>query len=952
MAKIDFEDIFAEDINTTKKDVDINFEDIFAEDISPVSKQKENVNFNNVFKEDVKAIDSDLSNIANKDDKFDNSIGSWFDRLARGQYASANLARGLIKDYKEMTPEQRISKRKKYTTPFINNVEFAKDLWRNRDKIISGLSGKEKGEFVDVLSDLGWEDSESVGFNFLKEVVGTGLNITLDPSTYLAGPAIRGFGKGLKFAGQATAKIPAVASGLEKTTDLVKPVLEASKRLFKRTTGIKELDELVEKKLTYNDALKDRAIQFGTKTGKDIKNIAKKTGKTVDELNTQVVNIIERPDKFSSDIPELQKTADNLKNYFSNLLTKEMKAGVPITELSSPTNNIQYFPRITTKEAKTFLNASKKKGTGNYSKTWNKNIQNAKERLTKDFTLNEFNDFVSFNGLKSLGGNQVEQFFMKNPAYASATRGLRSSKAVSSAEFLDEAGKSFGFTKKKSPSFYVELSESTQKANPSLKGKFFDPIVAGEINNTYSKFFNPDEVNKVFQIYDKIHNAWKGWTTAVFPSFHVRNAVGNLWNNYLAGVKNPKRYTDAMKLQNLRKSGNLNKVQKELIENAEDLGVLGKGWYGADIPQAIESQISSPKLFSVGDRSALMKGARGAGTAIENNARLAHYLDKVGKGFSQEDAAKSVKKFLFDYSDLSEFEKNIMKRMFPFYTFTRKNLPLQFEQAIKNPQKFLGLEKIRKGLSRKEEVDYEFLPEWMKESYPIKVGKIKNKNNKPVAVYMRGQGLIPAADVLQIFRPQEIAIEQMSPMPKGLLEFAINKDFFTEREISSFKGDDRRFLGMIIPSRFKKLLRNFRVLNEIDRGFFRNVKDIDTGLSIGEKIFGIMGPAKITKIDLDNAKSWYRFNIKKEFDTARKAAASAYRNGDEKLGDTLVKNANKIIENIKNFDEKYGESLVPIDKELKKNISNQRQNKFALSIKSNIDDEVTNKIKRKLAKIS
>jgi hypothetical protein len=49
------------------------------------------------------------------------------------------------------------------------------------------------------------------------------------------------------------------------------------------------------------------------------------------------------------------------------------------------------------------------------------------------------------------------------------------------------------------------------------------------------------------------------------------------------------------------------------------------------------------------------------------------------------EAAKWSWKYLFQYDQLTDMEQNFMKRLIPFYTWTRKNLALQAEMLITNP---------------------------------------------------------------------------------------------------------------------------------------------------------------------------------------------------------------------------------------------------------------------------
>ena len=97
---------------------------------------------------------------------------------------------------------------------------------------------------------------------------------------------------------------------------------------------------------------------------------------------------------------------------------------------------------------------------------------------------------------------------------------------------------------------------------------------------------------------------------------------------------------------------------------------------------------------------------RAFGQNMENNARIAHFIHmlttdtgkikgngllnkrKTGVGMTPDDAAASVKRFLFDYGELTPFERDVMKSVIPFYTWMRKNIPLQFQQIIENPERY------------------------------------------------------------------------------------------------------------------------------------------------------------------------------------------------------------------------------------------------------------------------
>ena len=62
-------------------------------------------------------------------------------------------------------------------------------------------------------------------------------------------------------------------------------------------------------------------------------------------------------------------------------------------------------------------------------------------------------------------------------------------------------------------------------------------------------------------------------------------------------------------------------------------------------------------------------------------------------------AADVVDKLLFDYSDVTKFETQVMKRIFPFYTWLRKNIPLQLELLAEKPQRYARLNRIIKAFN-------------------------------------------------------------------------------------------------------------------------------------------------------------------------------------------------------------------------------------------------------------
>jgi hypothetical protein len=332
------------------------------------------------------------------------------------------------------------------------------------------------------------------------------------------------------------------------------------------------------------------------------------------------------------------------------------------------------------------------------------------------------------------------------------------------------------------------------------------------------------------------------WSLGARPAYHSKNTIGNLWNNYLGGVTTPKPYYDAGNFQIKVAKGNLEGEiagykTKDLYDAMATRGIFGEGQYGGDISRRMEEVIQggSKNPITLSTQNPILQGGFKMGQTIEDNARIALYIDQLNKGSSLDKAAEHVRKYLFDYGDVSPFEKNVAKRILPFYTWSRKNLPLQLEALATQPDK---INKINLAISNAqqayqvEQPDLGSVPSYIREQAPVYVGS-NAEAGTVTAIPL--QGLIPTFDISSIakFLNTETAPEGLkkgklgesvstlmggvSPLIKAPLELIANYDFFRKKTIQEFEGQTADFLGVPMPVHLAKLASNLIMLNEIDR---------------------------------------------------------------------------------------------------------------------------------------
>jgi hypothetical protein len=480
------------------------------------------------------------------------------------------------------------------------------------------LSGETETSFSKKIQEMDWAQEDE----FLRKtdkILGLGADLMLDPLNFIpVAKLVRGV---------------IAAKGLNPAIDVTRAVVSKSKpakwanTIFKTSTADKKFMDVVNKFRNLKAYREGKSLDEAVALQKELVKLSK----DMPEVNKLVTDALEKPEIYESITdPKVKEIVDSLKQTYKTALEESKSVGLKVGEIE------QYAPHIRTKES--FLNKLKS-DMGLGSKEFSKGAIE-KGRKIED-TVSEIN------------ADKMVKFFEDNPAIQLAKKGQTYAKAITSQEFAN-AVKSFALK---------EGDDLVEVANPMLKGLKFKPEHARIIDNYYTGI-KPEEIKVALKGFDTIQNLWKA-QALISPSYHIRNVVGNLWNNFLAGV-NPFQYGKAIQIQK-----NPSKYA-DVIEEMKKVGVLDEGWYAKDIGEEIVDRVSGVKNWKKGINPLSMqnyvfKGNRAIGTGLENNARIAHYLHMKSLGKTAEEAAESVKKFLFDYSDLTPTEKNIFKRIAPFY---------------------------------------------------------------------------------------------------------------------------------------------------------------------------------------------------------------------------------------------------------------------------------------------
>jgi hypothetical protein len=198
----------------------------------------------------------------------------------------------------------------------------------------------------------------------------------------------------------------------------------------------------------------------------------------------------------------------------------------------------------------------------------------------------------------------------------------------------------------------------------------------------------------------------------------------------------------------------------------------------------------------------LEAGNRAAKTTDDAN-RIGTYLNRVRKGDAPEQAkaVSDLTQVVYAPSAYTSFERDVLKRIFPFYSYTKGITPLIAKELLERPQGLTG-KSIRAVNRASEPTPDRHVPEYLRQSaaVPLEGVPLLGINTPGISRFLTNIDL-PHEGVLNLLTPglgntlsgkvgdaimktgQNI-LGQSNPLIKGGLEYLLNRQFFTGRQLS------------------------------------------------------------------------------------------------------------------------------------------------------------------------
>lgn len=384
--------------------------------------------------------------------------------------------------------------------------------------------------------------------------------------------------------------------------------------------------------------------------------------------------------------------------------------------------------------------------------------------------------------------------------------------------------------------------------------------LAADATRYVKAFTDPSSMNEWVLAFDRMTDLLKSSFTTPWPAFHFRNFLSGQVNNYFIGAYDPTRSGPMKYLRpvwdarTLLRGGTIKRIADQIpmfkggrnipawakadpdkyvsdwiraqaragdlvapSQAREQLLALGEaaGYdplqtrFMGEVPAA--TRLGAKVRGILGDKKLhfgkkFMGSARAVGYEVEGYNRLAPLIAFLKQGFSLDEAIKKVKLAQVDYTMLSDFEKNVMRRIIPFYTFTRRQIPFVIEQ-LANPSS--AMSQAVKGISRVhgQMADPENpIPDWISSDFAIPLPGGAEGQQRYLT---RAGGMLGGMeDVFSLLKPGRTAMgatrrtlsgigSRMHPGLQAPVELATGQSLFLQRPLSETKPATARLIGGI-----------------------------------------------------------------------------------------------------------------------------------------------------------
>ena len=565
------------------------------------------------------------------------------------------------------------------------------------------------------------------------------------------------------------------------TSKQVKKLTEQYEKTYEKL--IKTKSDIVFQTAKIEGAVEESFIKEAGKIANDMANSAeslatkktKQLGKEVEQLNVEK----QLKESYHSVISDLDKTQADLRLQLNNLIS--------MSDEEIATSNKFVTDKIS--EVQKSIDIFKSvEGTQLFSEMFNEGFDAFINKTTSQAkAMKNYNEVLLNSGLNN--PNVVK--FVKTGE--DTTDLVKKGMVEIDVNFKKQVLKYIDDMKNFMPKNNKLLKQFKRELSTS-KAAYIDKNLK-ELLEVNSKL-NTNEAKALVETFDKVNNLFKK-TSTLSLGFHLRNVTGNASNMWLSGMSAKDISLSYAKATKLSKSdymidlitknakGTLTKSEAadyKVIQNFIKSGALGNSKDIRDLGELIEKATTNNESKNIAKKAwdGLFAINAKANQKMDNLSRMAllshatknsSYVAKLGAN----DAIDAMKQVLFDPQNLSPFEKKYLKKIIPFYTFTKQNLMFQMKNVMNNTSRYNKL--IKTFNKMYEGVGEDNYRQYQKENFEIPIvtddDTLSIKSNLPLG---------DLGDYVS--NPLQRLVSSTNPLIKAPFEQVTGVDTFTGQDIS------------------------------------------------------------------------------------------------------------------------------------------------------------------------
>lgn len=330
--------------------------------------------------------------------------------------------------------------------------------------------------------------------------------------------------------------------------------------------------------------------------------------------------------------------------------------------------------------------------------------------------------------------------------------------------------------------------------NPKIIEAYaFDPGIVDHVNRAANRQIDAG-MQALTNVIDIFNKYWKPLVTGLRPAYYIRNELGGTMNNFLSiGLRafDPLTQIDVGKVLRRRGKvtvGGTHVDANDLYDLALRTGVMS-GTHATEYTDDIVRSTTKATGLAAKEKNLVKRVgegvvgvARKGNSLVESQLRMTNFIanldNAMERGIPLEQAGKwaadQSRKYHFDYNDITQAERVILRRIMPFYTWMRKNIPLQAEQFLNNPGRYAWYTKWQRNAEDVNGTDMSAIPDYMRQNLSMTLPGMGDKSGATMLTPN-----LPMQDLNMLSTPGKSLMSALAPLIKIPFEQYQNKNLLT-----------------------------------------------------------------------------------------------------------------------------------------------------------------------------